>query len=191
MVNKTKEQLIWDSCKTVRDLANKAHADTNQMYAGIYPYALHLNWVSNTARRFNEYLDETELQEAYCTAALHDSIEDARLTYHDVLNLLLKAGIVGGKTRENIANNVLALTVDIRGRNRKERQNDAYYEDINKTRVRRYAKICDRIANMQYGSIFGGSMLDKYRKELYGEDGFLEKLNVAEFSKMYDFLIGL
>lgn len=184
--NMTKEQMIWNSTEAVRQMANEAHADTNQKYGGIYPYALHLNWVSNTARRFNMYLEENELLEAYCTAPLHDIIEDARYTYNNVLDLLKEAKIVGAELRERVAENVIALTVDIRGRTRKERQTQEYYDNCNKTKIRRFIKAADRFANMQYGSIFGGSMLEKYRKENSGEEGFLAKLNIQDFPLMYE-----
>jgi len=184
--NMTKEQMAWNSTQLVREYANQAHADTNQMYAKIYPYALHLNWVSNTVRRFNIYLEENELLEAYCTAPLHDVIEDGRYTYNNVIDLLKEAKIVDANLRERVAENVIALTVDIRGRTRAERQTEEYYANCNKTKVRRFIKAADRFANMEYGSILGGSMLEKYRKENAGENGFLAKLNVKEFTLMYE-----
>lgn len=52
-----------------------------------------------------------------------------------------------------------------KGRTRKDRANDKYYEGIRNTPYAVFVKLCDRIANVQYGIENGGTMVEKYRTE--------------------------
>lgn len=144
----------------IRDWAIDAHAKTNHMYGGVYPYALHLNWVASVARRFIHLVPERLKTSVLVTCYTHDIIEDARLTYNDVYK----------KTDLTIADATYALTNE-KGKNRAERANDKYYEGIRASTIASFVKLCDRIANMEFGKQFGG-MVDMYRKEL---PEFLEK----------------
>ncbi len=146
----------------VKDWAFSRHERANHKYANIYPYSLHLNWVASAGRRFlhlapNEYL-------CLATCYTHDIIEDARQTYNDVKKV---AGI-------DVAEATFMLT-NLRGRNRKERANDEYYEGIRNNPIALFVKPMDRIANMEFGKQFGGTMVDKYRKEL---PHFIEQLDL-------------
>jgi hypothetical protein len=61
---------------------------------------------------------------------------------------------------------VYALT-NGKGRTRAERANDHYYEGIRKTRLAPFVKMCDRMANIRYGTLFAGKsrIFDIYRKD--------------------------
>jgi len=52
-----------------------------------------------------------------------------------------------------------------KGKNRKERANDKYYEGIRQTEGASFVKICDRIANVQYSKMTGSKMFEMYKKE--------------------------
>ena len=62
---------------------------------------------------------------------------------------------------------VYALTND-KGRTRKERAGEAYYAGIRSTRFAPYLKMCDRLANLRYSTLFftRQRMADVYRQEM-------------------------
>jgi (p)ppGpp synthase/HD superfamily hydrolase len=156
--------------KEIKEFAFKAHADTNHLYGEVYPYSEHLNWVKAVAERYMHLLpDQTEefKDRVRATCYLHDSIEDARLTYNDVLK---------ATDDRDIAEAVFVLT-NMRGRTRKERANAQYYKEIRQNKIARFVKLCDRIANMEF-SIKSGTMSDMYRKEM---PHFLDEMSAEGF----------
>jgi (p)ppGpp synthase/HD superfamily hydrolase len=154
----------------IRKFAFNAHAETNHKYGDRYPYSLHLSEVAGTAEHFEELLPKNKefREKVLATCYLHDSIEDARLTYNDVKE---------ATDSEEIAEAVFMLT-NLRGRTRKERANDEYYKGIRENKIARFVKLCDRIANMKFSRDEGSRMLGMYRKEL---PEFLEKTGADEF----------
>ena len=110
----------------------------------------------------------------YASAFLHDTIEDARMTYNDVVKFLkeFKGGgfVLPEGVRQHLEDQVpeivYALTNE-KGRNRGERANDLYYQGIRQTKFASFIKICDRLANIQYTMmfVFANRMLDVYRRE--------------------------
>jgi len=153
--------------------AIEQHKLCNQKYDG-KPYRHHLNMVAkellNSGYQSN---DNSELVAAYC----HDLIEDARQTYNDVLE----------KTNLKVAEITYALTNE-KGKTRKERANDKYYQGIRETQGAVIVKLCDRLANMRYSLRNSNSdgMINKYIGEL---DEFLEKLGVYEEGDKYQYFI--
>ncbi len=107
---------------------------------------------------------QQELIRAGCW--LHDVIEDCRLTYNDV-----KAEM--GMEVSEIA---YALTNE-KGRNRRERANDKYYEEIRSTPLAAFVKLCDRIANVRYSSQTRSRMINAYMKE---NENFCSKVHIGE-----------
>ncbi len=159
----------------------KQHNDTNHMYDTYLPYEFHLRMVSHIAEQFKHLLDNevdyftrkkefdrgndvtVTLREACLIATWgHDLIEDTRVSYNDVKNQL-------GQESADI---VYAVTNE-KGKNRKERANDKYYEGIRKTPGAVFVKLCDRIANVQYSKMTGSRMFEMYRKE---NEEFMSKL---------------
>jgi len=65
---------------------------------------------------------------------------------------------------EEVADIVYAVTND-KGKNRKERAGDKYYEGIRNTPGAVFVKLCDRIANVQYGKMTKSRMFEMYKKE--------------------------
>ena len=75
-----------------------------------------------------------------------------------------------------------------KGKNRKERANDKYYEGIRNTPGAVFVKLCDRIANVQYSKMTGSRMFDKYREE---NDNFVIKLGFYDnhrYVEMFNYL---
>ena len=72
-----------------RKLAHDLHQSVNQTYAGIFPYGFHLDMVVEGVRNYGYLVcvREEDVLPLFFAAYYHDSIEDARLTYNDVLRL--------------------------------------------------------------------------------------------------------
>ena len=141
---------------------------------GEYPYSKHLEMVYEIAKKYIYLIPEKWKNTVLCTAWLHDTIEDCGITYNDI------------KFRFNvqIAENVIALTNDIRGRTRKERA-ESSYQAIKENKYANFIKICDRIANMTFSKSQGSSMYDKYKKE---HDDFYNAIYIDSygFDEMWD-----
>lgn len=135
-----------------KDFAIKAHEGVNQKYMGV-PYAFHLRMASNVANRYiNGYPEDGYDQALVAAVWLHDTLEDCHnVSYND---LKKRFGVA-------VADLVYAVT-DKKGRTRKERKD---FQSIRDTKGATFVKICDRLANVEAGIIFGGDMLDMYRKE--------------------------
>lgn len=138
--------------------ATKGHNDTNHMY-GDASYTIHLALVVDVAYRFI-HLIPIEMRGIVIAACwLHDSIEDARMSYNDVRKV----------TDIRVAEIVRAVTNYTRGRNRKERMPDFIYEDIRDTPLATFVKLCDRIANMEFagkGEMYAAEH-PHFKKQLY------------------------
>ena len=148
------------------------HANTNHMYDTYLPYEFHLRMVANVAKDFQHLLDDVKdyfsgketvrhdenkvtLRAACLRAAWgHDLIEDTRNSYNDVMNVL----------GQEAADIIYAVSNE-KGKNRKERANDKYYEGIRNTPGAVYVKLCDRIANAQYSKMTKSRMFEMYKKE--------------------------
>lgn len=162
------------------------HESTNHQYDKYLPYEFHLRMVHQVAKEFihlitNSNDGETSLRESVLLAAFgHDLVEDTRVSYNDV------KGVLGYTTTEI----VYALTNE-KGKNRKERANDKYYDGIRSVEGAVFVKLCDRIANVRYGKITGSGMVKMYHKE---NPNFIQKLGYQEkhpLSKMFHYLNGL
>ncbi len=146
------------------DLIIEAHKKTNHFYDGYIPYEFHLMMALTIGKRFI-HLIPNEFQPFVLAAVVaHDSIEDARLTYNDVYKMAKLCGATDEQSTM-ISEMVRAVTNDSRGRNRDERMPDYIYEEIKTIFYSLFVKLCDRLANVNYGLITGGSMPDKYKKE--------------------------
>ena len=148
------------------DWCIEQHRKTNHFYDRYLPYEFHLRMVNNVYEDFQHLLD-TELNE-YCGKAVfgHDLIEDTRVSYNDVKNQL----------GEEVADIIYAVTND-KGNNRKERAGDRYYEGIRNTPGAVFVKLCDRIANVQYGKMTKSRMFEMYKKE---NSEFIRQLGVGQ-----------
>lgn len=137
--------------------AARVHAETNHHYGGYLPYEFHLRLTASFASRYMYCLEVDEATEETIVAAalFHDAIEDARLTYNDLKELLTRL-----RDEHNLlldataaAEIVYALTND-KGRTRAERAGAAYYAGIRQTPWAPYVKMCDRLANMTFSTLW-------------------------------------
>lgn len=146
------------------DLIIKAHQDTNHKYDDYIPYEFHLRMALTIAKRFINLIPIKHRPVVLAAVIAHDAIEDARLTYNDIKKLAVSCGAVEEEATM-IAEMARAVTNDGRGRNRDERMPDYIYEEIRTTFYAVFVKLCDRLANVNYGLVTGGSMPKKYKKE--------------------------
>ena len=156
--------------------AFQIHDDVNQKYDHVLPYGFHLVLVASFVSRYGYLVAESEadIMVLYGRAYLHDTIEDARMTYNDIVKFIddFRVGSlvlpeeIKRKLEEQVPEIVYALTNE-KGRNRKERANETYYKGIRDTRFASFIKMCDRLANIQYTMmfVFANRMLEVYRRE--------------------------
>jgi (p)ppGpp synthase/HD superfamily hydrolase len=176
------------------------HKNSNHMYSEYLPYEFHLRMVAHVGEKYKHLLDNTK---DYFTGDLvvnptaqvttrnacmiacwgHDLIEDCRVSYNDVKDVL----------GQEAAEIIYALTNE-KGRNRKERANEKYYDGIRNTRGAVFVKLCDRIANVQYSKMTGSRMFKMYMKEnveftkSLGLRGDIVDFPGHEYYQMYKYL---
>ena len=179
------------------------HSSTNHMYDNYINYEFHLRMVHNVASRFSYLLDDhtdyftgkeryrfsgkeeefVTLRTACLIASFgHDLIEDTRVSYNDVKNHLGQE-----------AADIIYACSNEKGKNRKERANDKYYQGIRETPGAVFVKLCDRIANVQYSKMTGSRMFEMYKNE---NKNFLEKLGYkysesSELNPLFNELLSL
>jgi len=180
-LNKLLESHFTTAVKA-RQFACQSHFDANQYYKlnnevdVLYSY--HLRKVVDVGRRFQHLIPAIDWP--YVEGGLwnHDCVEDARQTFND-----LKSAV--GERSAVIA---FALT-NSTGTIRSERADDKYYLKIRTTEYGTFAKLCDRIANIEHGLKHGSSMTKKYKKE---HEHFKKELYVAgELEPMWEYLENL
>ena len=162
------------------------HENTNHKYDDYLNYEFHLRMVVQVAKDFIHLIqDSNDGEGSYRNNIIlaawgHDLIEDTRVSYNDVKEVL-------GLTAADI---IYACTNE-KGKNRKERANDKYYEGIRNTRDAVFVKLCDRIANVQYSKMTKSRMFEMYKKE---NEHFIESLGghpKHPLHPMFDYLINL
>lgn len=133
----------------IRLTAWNLHESVGQTYDNNLPYGHHLSMVAEAAIKYgcDVVADESDIIPLIFAAFFHDSIEDARLTYNDVVAMAER--FMNDKQALTAAEIVYALTND-KGRTRKERAGEHYYIGIRETPYAPFVKLCDRLANMTY-----------------------------------------
>lgn len=133
--------------------AIESHSKVNHLYDG-KPYSVHLSMVAMYALKYIDLIPETQYGIIMNACWLHDTIEDCRLTYNDIKEI---PGF-------EVAEMVYALTNE-KGKNRKERANEKYYQGIVSVAFARFVKLCDRLANVKYSVDTHSKMIQVYHKE--------------------------
>ena len=166
-----------EQIERIRESAHELHRSVNQTYGDELPYGYHLDMVVNGIRDFGHLVcaREEDLLPLFFGGYYHDSIEDARLTYNDVLKTA--RGMMTEEQALMATEIVYALTND-KGRTREERAGEEYYKGIRKTPYAPFVKLCDRLANITY-SCSGVNDNSLRMKEVYkGEvPHFLASIN--------------
>lgn len=161
----------------IRQSAHELHASVNQTYGGIHPYGFHLDMVADAVRQFGHLVcaSADDVLPLFFGAYYHDSIEDARLTYNDVMGVSRQ--YMSEEQAFMATEIVYALTND-KGRNRAERAGEKYYSGIRETAYAPFLKLCDRFANISYTCSNDIGKSDRMRKVYKGEmRHFLESID--------------
>jgi (p)ppGpp synthase/HD superfamily hydrolase len=166
------------------------HSEVNHMYDNYLPYQFHLRMVARVAEDFIYLIPdsndgETSFRDNVIMASYgHDLLEDVHsISYNDILKI----------SNIHIANIIYACTNE-KGKNRKERANDKYYEGIRNTPGAVFVKLCDRIANVQYSKMTKSRMFEMYKKEnenFVTQLGWYENYNAHSLLPMFKYLENL
>lgn len=159
-----------------KQFAEYHHNGTNHLYDG-QPYVYHLDMVFKVAEKFIHLVPKDKRDIVFAACWCHDTIEDCRVTYNDI-----KAEL-----GQEIADIVYALTNE-KGKTRKDRANDKYYQGIRETEFATFVKMCDRIANIQYSYSMRSRMSDMYKKET---PSFINSIYDERYSEMFEYLENL
>lgn len=149
----------------IRQSAYALHQQVNQTYGEGLPYGYHLDMVVNGVRDYGYLVcvREEDVLPLCFGGYYHDSIEDARLTYNDVLRVA--RNMLTEEQALMATEIVYALTND-KGRTRAERAGENYYKGIRETPYAPFMKLCDRLANITFScSSMNSSSL--HMKEVY------------------------
>jgi (p)ppGpp synthase/HD superfamily hydrolase len=161
----------------IRKMAHALHQSVNQTYGDELPYGYHLDMVVNGIRDFGHLVlaKEEDLIPLFFGGYFHDSIEDARLTYNDVLK---EARSLMTEEQALMATEIAYALTNDKGRTRAERAGEKYYKGIRETPYAPFVKLCDRLANITY-SCSGVNADNLHMKEVYkGEvPHFLASIN--------------
>lgn len=113
----------------------------------------------------------------------HDSIEDARLSYNDIM----KTMIVLGFSKDNsyfIAEGIFTLT-EYKGRNRTARKPDEYYTNLIKEDIFLLVKLADICANIQQTKLTLKS-IDSKIKDLEHLMSFIQDAQMYRFRAVFE-----
>lgn len=170
------ERQVFERCmqqydeqiEAIRQAAHALHQSVNQTYGPALPYGYHLDMVVQGIRRFGHLVcvAEQDVLPLFFGGYYHDSIEDARLTYNDVMEtarqwLTEEQAVVATEI-------VYALTND-KGRSRAERAGESYYNGIREAPFAPFVKLCDRLANITF-SCTGDDTKSCYMKRVYKQE---------------------
>ena len=155
----------------IRLAAHDLHQSVNETYGDDLPYGFHLDMVAEGVISYGHQVcaREEDVLPLFFGSYYHDSIEDARLTYNDVLRTARK--YMKEDQAQMATEIVYALTND-KGRTRAERAGEKYFRGIRTTPYAPFVKLCDRLANVTYScSVDSGKDGSRMREVYKGEMG--------------------
>lgn len=170
---------------------NRADNYCNQKYGNNLPYSFHLNCVEKQGLKFKNLLNREELIVVIAGLICHESIEDFRMTYNDILNTCDKLYIEDERNFKYIEDfgkkvaDIVYCVTDEKGKNRKERKSDKYYKELSENKLAVFVKLADISANTLFSKLTGSTMYDKYKSEF---KYFKEMCYVEEYKDFFDYL---
>jgi hypothetical protein len=166
-----------EEIEKIRLSAHKLHESVNQTYDDVLPYGYHLDMVVDAVYKYGHEVcaSESDILPLFFGAYYHDSIEDARLTYNDVMKIA--AQHMSQEQAFMAAEIAYALTND-KGRTRAERAGEKYYQGIRETPYAPFVKLADRLANITH-SFTHTNESNAHMKIVYANElpHFLEAIN--------------
>lgn len=172
----TKEEFIGfelkysEDIESIRQAAHLLHQRVNQTYGDDLPYGFHLDMVVEGISKYGYLVCacEEDVLPLFFGAFYHDSIEDARLTYNDVMK---EARQWLTEEQALMATEIVYALTNDKGRTRAERAGEKYYKGIRETPYAPFVKLCDRLANVTYSCSIdsgrdGHRMREVYKSEM-------------------------
>jgi hypothetical protein len=156
-----------------KNYAVSRHTNTNHQYDG-KPYSVHLEITHHFALMFKHLLPEILHDSAEGGSWCHDVVEDTRESFNDV-KLMCSVDVA----------EVAYACANEKGRTRKERADERYYEGIRQNPVAWFVKICDRLANIWYSKNSESRMFEVYKLE---NEEFKRQLYNTQFKTMFDYM---
>lgn len=148
--------------------------EVNQKYNKTLPYSFHLDMVEKQGIKFKHLIDSSN-EAIWIGIYGHDSIEDARMTYNDLIVLC------GTEAAE-----IIFLCTEDKGRNRADRKSDVWYNQLVKNKEAVFVKLCDIIANVKFSLLTNSSMYFKYKSEYTQK--VRPMLYCKEYKEMFEYL---
>ena len=153
----------------IRLAAHKLHESVNQVYGDDLPYSLHLDMVAEGINSYGHLVcaREEDVVPLYFGSFFHDSIEDTRQTYHDIMK---RARKWMKEDQALMATEIVYALTNDKGRTRAERAGEKYYEGIRQTPYAPFVKLCDRLANVTYSCSVDNGRVGSRMREIYKEE---------------------
>lgn len=184
----------------IETIYNQHDIVCNQKYGDNLPYSFHLKAVEAQGEKFIHLIEMEAINNSanyksvpissrniVRTALLmHDTLEDSRLSYNDVLNLTNQE--FGNYTASEMVADIVYCVTDEKGKNRAERKNEKYYEELSKNKLAVFVKLADLSANTLYSKLTNSSMYDKYKKEF---PKFKERLFIEKYTEFFNYVESL
>lgn len=165
-----------DEIEQIKLSAHKLHESVNQTY-DVHPYGYHLDMVVDAVYKYGHEVcvSEDDILPLFFGAYFHDSIEDARLTYN---NVMLNAFQHMSQEQAFMAAEIVYALTNDKGRTRAERAGEKYYKGIRETPYAPFVKLADRLANITY-SFTHTNESNVHMKTVYSNElpHFLEAIN--------------
>ena len=157
-----------DEIEKIRQSAYDLHKSVNQTYGDDLPYGYHLDMVVQGIRDFGHLVcaREQDVLPLFFGGYYHDSIEDARLTYNDVMKV---ARSFLSEEQAVMATEIAYALTNDKGRSRAERAGEKYYQGIRETPYAPFVKLCDRLANITFSCSADNSDSRRMREVYKGE----------------------
>ncbi len=133
----------------IKESAHQLHASVNQTYGKNLPYSFHLDLVVKSIQDYGHLVcvREEDVVPLIFGGYYHDSIEDARQSYNDVMAIARSFMTI---EQALMATEIAYALTNDKGRTRAERAGEAYYKGIRETPYAPFVKLCDRLANITY-----------------------------------------
>jgi (p)ppGpp synthase/HD superfamily hydrolase len=157
-----------DKIEQMRKVAHELHQSVNQTYGDNLPYGYHLDMVVEAISQYGHLVcaREDDVLPLFFAGFFHDSIEDARLTYNDVLH---QARAMLTEEQALMATEIVYALTNDKGRTRAERAGERYYAGIRETPYAPFVKLCDRLANVAYSCVSADAMNARMKGVYLGE----------------------
>lgn len=149
------------------------------------PYSFHLKRVLKEVEKHRFLFNNKEQDFSICIyyiAIGHDLLEDTRLSYDKLVSELKSSFRYGNlELAVEIADSIYNLT-EYKGKNKSQRQNKEYWENIFNDKKALFVKLCDILANTKYSLLMCDDLSSNHEKINYLIENFYDE----DFKILYE-----